>query len=138
MTNTTTGLSSYNKAMDLLAELVAYYDTEGIYDEYEKESDKMVTSSGVYNIIKQARAILPERLKGEDAGRKMRDMPEDTKTKEIEATDKVIDARTIFSQKMAKNKGAQGLLAKLVDSENPDIIMAEIKEFVAWERGENG
>jgi hypothetical protein len=105
-----------SQQMDFIRDFLNYIEHVGIYDEYDKEANKMVTSPGVLSLIKQAEACLPEKLKPGQACARMRDLSPDLRDKLIAEAeqDKVIDMRREFQLKMSKNGGALGIVEQLV------------------------
>lgn len=102
-----------NDAMRFVADFLALVNTQGIYDEFDRTSNKMKTSNAVEGLIKRAQELLPTLGKGQ-AAKLMRDLTEDERTDSIEASDNVVDLRKEFTKKMSQNGGARGLLEKIV------------------------
>lgn len=129
-------------AMDFVAEFVKYFDDKGIADKYEAVGNKMVTSEGVYALVQKARAMLPARLAGGEAARTMRSLDPEVRDDAISASERVVDARHIFSKKVAENGGARGLIANLVEAyHNGDTgafgqTVAMMEKFTAAENGQ--
>lgn len=102
--------------IDFVRDFLNFVEKHGIFDEFDKDSQKMVTSVGIKALIEEAQSCLPEKLKPKQAAERMRDLNDDEREKLIKDSDaqKVIDMRKVFQDKMSKNKGAQGLIEKLV------------------------
>lgn len=105
-----------SKTMDFIRDFLKYVETVGIYDEYDKEAQKMVTSKGVLNLVERAQACLPEKLTNLQAANKMRDLSEEERARLIQESEdgRVIDMRKHFQQKMSQNGGAYGLVERFV------------------------
>ncbi len=132
------GESSLSNPTLFISEFLKYVETVGIYDEFDKDAGKMVTSQGVQSLIKSAKSYLPAKLKPAAACILMRDLTDDERDKAIADSEagRIIDMRKEFQRRMSKNNGAQGLLAQLVDAaERGDFtsledIMADAKILV--------
>jgi hypothetical protein len=99
--------------LDFIHLFITFADSEGIYDKYDKESNKMVTSPGMTNLIKLAREFFPQMPKGVPAAM-MRDLTNEERSKAIAGSpDKVIDMRAHFAAEMQQNGSARGLLQQL-------------------------
>ena len=132
-----------NDPMDFVVRFLRYYESEGIKDEFDKDTNKMVTSAGVKGLVKMAEEIAPPKLKGGKAAEAMRELSEEKREEAIKDNPKVIDLRAQFSRKIAGNGGARGMLTELIDAiEHGNIadkmeILMDAKKFVEAERGEN-
>lgn len=104
--------------MNFIRDFLNYIEKEGIYDKFDPDTQKMITSPGVEALIKEAETYLPKKLKPLEAANLMRDLTEDERTRLIEADEqnRIVDMRKHFQLKMSKNKGAQGLIEKLVQA----------------------
>lgn len=103
--------------MDFIRDFLKYVDKVGIFDEYDKDTNKMKTSSGVEALIKQARQLMPEELSGREAGLRMTELSEAHRDALIKAAGpRVVDLRTEFAKKMAMNGGAHKLLTDIVEA----------------------
>lgn len=105
-----------------------YVNVVGIYDEFDPEEGIMKTSEDILDLISMAEQCLPERLEPEEAASKMRTLTEEERQafidEDIEET--IIDMRNYFSQCMAENGGARGLLQQLVTAqERGDTIQTK-------------
>ena len=108
--------------LDFIRDFLKYVEKVVIYDEYDKETNKMKTSVGVLNLIKQAKESMPEELSGGEAAALMKDLSDDHRDSLIKsAGDRVYDARTQFARKMASNAGARGLLEQIVKSDGSNM-----------------
>jgi hypothetical protein len=107
-----------NNPMNFIRDFLNYVDKEGIYDQFDKDTQKMVTSAGVEALIKEAKSYLPEKLKPLEAAKRMRDLNEDERDQLIKDADeaRIIDLRKRFQKKMSINQGAQGIVARLVEA----------------------
>lgn len=127
--------------MEFIHNFISYANSEGIYDEYDKDSNKMKTSAGMQALINSAKEFFPELPKGATAAL-MRNLTEDERNKAIEGTPKVIDMRAEFAKKMSANEGARGLVTQLAEaSKTNDVMeMARIitmaQTFTEYENGE--
>ena len=116
---------------------VEFFENHGIFDEFDAEQNKMVTSKGVRNLYEIAKELLPERLEYDEAAQKMRELSDDEREFLIGSDEEgvVVDMRDYFAEEMAKNDGARGLLLQLEvaqeagDKEQVDRIWSMIKEF---------
>jgi len=111
--------------MNFIRDFLNYVEKVGIFDEYDRDTNKMKTSAGVEALIKEARSYLPPKLKGIEAAAKMRDLDPDMRDQLIQQDEekRIIDMRTEFARRQAENGGAQGLLKRLVDAvERGDTI----------------
>lgn len=104
--------------IDFVRDFIRYVDSHGIYDEFDRDTQKMVTSVGVQSLIKDAHNCLPEKLKPREAAARMRDLSEAERDKLLEDADKerVVDMRKHFQKKMSENGGAQGIIQRLVNA----------------------
>lgn len=127
-----------SRPIDFIRDFIRYIENEGIYDEFDPETQRMRTSAGVEALIKEAYSYMPEKLKAGEAMARMRDLTDAQRNKLIEdaEADRVIDLRKEFQLKMSRNGGAQGIVERLVnvlDSGSPqDInnILADAQAFV--------
>lgn len=117
-----------NEAMRFVADFLALVNSQGIYDEFDKASNKMKTSTAVETLIKRAKVLLPELGKGQ-AAKLMRDLTEDERSESIAEADNVIDLRDRFRKDMSVNGGARGLLEKLVKLSKEGTV-AEVEEVL--------
>ncbi len=103
--------------MDFIRTFIKFFDSEGIYDEFDQESQKMQTSAGVMALVKEARSYLPVPLKPMAAARAMRELPEGLRDQLIKNNEdkRVIDMRAHFARKQATNGGNQEVVRKIVD-----------------------
>ena len=102
-------------AMDFVASFLAFVNTNGIYDEFDKESNKMITSSGVQALIEQAKTLLPE-MKGGQTSKMMRELTDDERERAIVGNNRVIDMRAEFAKRIAANGGRQRLMSGFVEA----------------------
>lgn len=102
--------------IDFIRDFLIYVNKEGIYDKFDKDTQKMVTSPGVEALIKEAESYLPKKLKGRAAANLMRDLNEDEREVLIQSAEegRIIDLRRQFQEKMSVNRGAQGIVERLV------------------------
>lgn len=123
--------------MDFVRDFLNYVDKEGIYDYFDRDSQKMTTSPGVLALIKDARSYLPPKLKGGQAAVLMKDLPEELRDKLIEKSDRerVLDLRTAFARKQAENGGARGVLERLVTSVHEGFDQEEFEEILRDAKG---
>jgi hypothetical protein len=120
-----------SKPIDFVRDFLNYVEKVGIFDEFDKESQKMITSAGVQSLIQEARSCLPEKLKPVQAANRMRDLNEAERDALIQSSEKerVIDMRKEFQKKMSENGGAMGIVERLVETvENSD--MGDITEIL--------
>lgn len=107
-----------SNSLDFIRYFLAYVENVGIYDEFDKDTQKMVTSNGVESLIKEAQSYLPEKLKPLAAANRMRNLSDahrDTLIAIAEA-DKIIDMRQAFQKKMSINGGAQSIVKHILDA----------------------
>jgi hypothetical protein len=121
-------------------DFINYFEKEGINDEFDKKTQKMVPSPGVLALVRQAKAIFPERMP-DDGHERNKVLPEDERQAAIDAGPTVVDMQKVFARRMAVNKGAQGLLMQLAEAGGDSAKVAELldqaKEFAEWqERGD--
>lgn len=123
--------------MDFVRDFLNYVEKEGVYDHFDRDSQKMVTSPGVQVLIKDARSYLPPKLKGKQAATLMRDLPDEMREKLIEKSDRerVVDLRTAFARKQAENGGARGVLERLVASVNEGFDQEEFEKILRDAKG---
>lgn len=118
--------------VDFIRDFLKHVKKVGIYDEFDKDSQKMVTSKEITALIKQAEACLPEKIGNMEAANRMRNLTIAERDKLIADADaeRIVDMRKEFQKKMSINGGAQGLLAKLVeaDAAGDDEAVADIIE----------
>lgn len=134
----TKGELTLTRPVDFVRDFLNYVEKVGIFDEFDRDTQKMVTSSGVQSLIKEAQTCLPEKLKPRQAAQRMRDLNDAEREQLIkEAEDgRILDMRKTFQDKMSKNGGAQGIIARLVDAlegeENPNLeeIILDAKALV--------
>jgi hypothetical protein len=108
-------LVNMNDAMDFIRDFLKFVESEGIYDEFDKDTNKMVTSSGVATLIKRAKEIMPPVLSNREASAQMRELTDEERDRLItNSGDRIVDLRTAFAKKMAKNGGSHVLLEKIV------------------------
>ncbi len=131
-------LSLSNNPLNFIRDFLAYVNKVGIYDEFDKDAQKMVTSQGVEALIKEAQRYMPDTLKPMAASLRMRDLTDDERDRAIADSEagRIIDMRQEFQRRMAKNKGAVGLLEKLIEAsetgnyEGLEVIMEDAKTLV--------
>lgn len=115
--------------MNFIHMFLKYVDSQGIYDEFDKDSQKMVTSAGVQALIKEAATYVPAKLKPLQAANAMRDLTDAERDKLIQDSDqeRIVDLRRGFQLRMSENKGAQGIVERLVEAtQNPDVNLTDI------------
>lgn len=112
------GRIKLSNPVDFIRDFLKYTKKVGIFDEFDKDKQQMVTSAGVTALIKQAQACLPEKIGNLEAATRMRNLTDAERDKLIaDAEDaRVVDMRKEFQRRMSVNGGAQGLLAKLVEA----------------------
>lgn len=131
-----------DKSMEFIASFIKYFDKEGIYDSYDKDSNTMVTSPGVQKLIEEARLFFPDMKNGRSA-KAMRELTEEERDRAVVGNDKIVDCRKLFARKIAANNGRRGLLTQVLEAaEAQDMVrLAELKETVQtlenYENGEN-
>jgi len=116
---------------------VEFFENHGIFDEFDPEQNRMVTSKGVKNLYEIAKELLPERLPNDEAAQKMRDLSDDEREFLIgnDEDGVVVDMRDYFAEEMAANGGARGLLHQIAtayeqgDTEFLDDLLDKAKEF---------
>ena len=108
---------------------VEFFENHGIFDEFDAEANRMVSSEGVKNLYNIAKELLPERLANDEAAERMRDLSQDERDFLVgnDDEDVVIDMRDYFAEEMSRNGGARGLLASIVEAKQADD----------WERVDN-
>jgi hypothetical protein len=90
----------------------------GIFDEFDPEKNAMITSDDMLNLIAMAEAIIPERVSNDEAAVLMRNLTDDERDFLIgEDKEHVVDARNLFAEKVAMNRGAVGILQQLVEAQ---------------------
>lgn len=94
---------------------VEFFENHGIFDEFDAETNRMVSSKGVINLYNLAKEILPERLSNDEAAVRMRELSPDEREFLIGEDDEgvVVDMRDYFAEEMARNGGARGILHQL-------------------------
>lgn len=87
----------------------------GIFDEFDAEQNKMVTSEPVKDLIEMARLIAPEEIDNHEAAARMRELSDAERDFLVENDDEgvVVDMRDYFHKEMARNNGARGVLMQL-------------------------
>lgn len=117
-----------SQQMDFIRDFLNYVNHVGIFDEFDKEQQKMITSPGVQSLIKQAEACLPEKLKPRQAANAMRDLTDSEREKLIADAEegRIIDMRKAFQLKMSKNGGAMGIVERIVAAAEGDENIAEV------------
>ena len=130
-----------DEAMEFVVAFLKYYDEKGIADHFDKSMNRMVTSTGVGELVAWARKLAPAKLKPGEAAKAMNELEEEQRDEAIKGSDKVIDLRAQFSKKIAENGGARGLLAQLVECLEKGATMEGLevlrnaKTFVDAEKG---
>lgn len=106
-------------AMRFVYMFLDFVENHGIFDEFDAEENRMVTSQGVKNLIEIAKHIVPERLANDEAAEAMRDLTEDERDFLIGEDEEgiVLDMRDAFAEKMAENGGARGLIRQIADAQ---------------------
>lgn len=127
--------------LGFIARLLNYYKSEGIFDEYDKDSNKMKTSAGIHSLMTEAQSFFPDMPKGEPA-RLMRELTPEQRAVSVADNDKVIDRRDLFAKKMQENGSSRGLLIKMTEAlESGDSTafaeyLQEAKKFKEYEDGD--
>lgn len=97
---------------------VEFFENHGIFDEFDAEQNRMVSSKGVRSLYEIAKELLPERLANDEAAEKMRDLSDDEREFLIGSDEEgvVVDMRDYFAEEMSRNGGARGLLHQLAEA----------------------
>lgn len=125
-------MTDYRSKAEIFAtDFLNYIYEYDILDELDKRTNKMVRSAGVQNLVKQAEAIFPPRIKeGETAP----ELTDEQRSEAIAAAPNVVDTREMFARRVAKNGGTHALLRQLY-ADAPGAREA-VKEFFEAEDGE--
>lgn len=127
--------------LDFASDFLTYYDKVGIYDEFDKTTQKMKTSSGVYVLVQKARKLLPERMKGGEAAAHNAQVEPAVVEAIAEKTDRVVNAQKIFAARMSKNGGAAGLvqqLAEAIETQDNDSMVRTTQNILALAKALQG
>lgn len=125
--------------LEILSAIYTLYENGELNSEFDKTTNKMVPASTLVAIMQDVKSLLPEELEPEQAAEAMRALPEEDKNTAITSSDKVIDMRKHFAEKMSRNNGARGLIKKfLVANEMGDTeeVIKTMQEFMAFEEGD--
>lgn len=110
---------------------IDYVEEHDIKDYFDTKMNKMERSPGVENLVKQAKAVFPERIGLEGT----KDLSTTEVSEAIEASDGVvIDRREDFARRVQANGGVRKMLRSLFNGE-PDAH-DRVAEFFAAEDGE--
>ena len=126
--------------LDFVRDFLAYVEKVGIYDQFDADTQKMVTSPGVQKLIKDAATYLPEKLKPAEAAHRMRDLTVAERNRMIEQADagRVLDLRKQFQEKMRRNGGAQGIVRRIAEATRTDNKIALLEALADARALEHG